>query len=57
MGGCKRFTSGHGIAGTVSGVKADFHCGDKLWFSVGMEVSVGPMLASARYRFANALYC
>ena len=37
--GCKRFTSGHGIAGTVSGVEAAIHCGDELWFGVGMEVS------------------
>ena len=31
--------SGHGIAGTVSGVEAAIHCGDELWFGVGMEVS------------------
>ena len=37
--GCKRFTSGHGIAGTVSGVEAAIHCGDEFWFGVGMEVS------------------
>ena len=37
--GCKRFTSGHGIAGTVSGVEAAIHCGDELWFGVSMEVS------------------
>ena len=37
--GCKRFTSGHGIAGTVSGVEAAIHCGDELWFGVGMELS------------------
>ena len=37
--GCKRFTSGHGIAGTVSGVEAAIHCGDELWFGVGIEVS------------------
>ena len=37
--GCKRFTSGHGIAGTVSGVEAAIHCGDELWFGVGMEAS------------------
>ena len=33
--------------------------GDKLWFSVGMRwyggVFVGPTLASARYRYANAI--
>ena len=38
--GCKHFTSGHGIAGTVSFVKAAIHCADDLQFSVGMEVSV-----------------
>jgi len=35
--GCKRFTSGHGIAGTVAGIEAAIYCGDKLWFGVGME--------------------
>jgi len=40
-GGGKRFTSGHGIAGTVSGVEAAIHCDDELWwFSVGIEVSL-----------------
>jgi len=29
-GGCKRLTSGHEIAGTVSGVEAAIHCGDEL---------------------------
>ncbi|XP_052813037.1 melanoma-associated antigen E1-like [Mya arenaria] len=46
--------SGHGIAGTVSGVEAAIHCGDELWFGVGMEVSERdqnkPTLATARYR-------
>ncbi|KAI8519732.1 hypothetical protein Bbelb_029890 [Branchiostoma belcheri] len=37
--GCKRFTSGHGVAGTVSGVKAAIHVGNELWFGVGIEVS------------------
>jgi len=37
-GGCKLFTSRHGIAGTVSGVEAAIHCVDNLWISVGMEV-------------------
>lgn len=27
------------IAGTVSDVEAAIHCGDELWFGVGMEVS------------------
>ena len=37
------FTSGHGIAGTVSGVEAAIHCGDELWFGVGMGgVGAGP---------------
>jgi len=36
----KRFTSGHGIVGTVSGAGATIHCSDELWFGVGMEVSV-----------------
>jgi len=31
------FTSGHGIAETVSGVEAAIHCGDELWFGVGMH--------------------
>ena len=31
--------SGHTIAGTVSDVEAAIHCGDELWFGVGMEVS------------------
>jgi hypothetical protein len=26
------------IAGTVLGVEAAIHCGDELWFFVGMEV-------------------
>jgi len=39
--GCKRFKSGHGIVGEVSGVEAVIHCGDELWFGVGMEVSEG----------------
>jgi len=39
-GGCKHFTSGNGIAGTVLGIEAAIHCGDELWFSVGMEVSL-----------------
>jgi len=44
--GCKRFTSGHGIAVTVSGVEAAIHCSDEFWFSVGMEMSFsGPKLA------------
>jgi len=38
-GCCKRFTSGHGIAGTVSGVEAAIHCGDELGLSLGMELS------------------
>ncbi|KAI8496688.1 hypothetical protein Bbelb_253430 [Branchiostoma belcheri] len=37
--GCKRFTSGHGVAGTVSGVEAAIHVGNELWFGVGIEVS------------------
>ena len=28
------------IAGMVSGVEAAIHCGDELWFSVGMEISL-----------------
>ena len=44
--GCKRFTSGHGIAGTVSGVEAAIHCGDELWFGVGMENAALSTLAS-----------
>jgi len=39
-GVCKRFMSGHGIAGMVSGVEAAIHCGDELWLSVDME---GPL--------------
>ncbi|KAI8491423.1 hypothetical protein Bbelb_310560 [Branchiostoma belcheri] len=39
LGGCKRFTSGHGVAGTVSGVEAAIHVGNELWFGVGIEVS------------------
>jgi len=31
MGGCKRLTSGHEIARTVSDVEAAIHCGDTLW--------------------------
>jgi len=59
-GGCKRFTSGHGIAGTVSGVEVAIHCDDELWwFSVGIEVSLRDQrslpLASAGYRYANAI--
>jgi len=38
-GGWKRFTSGHGIAGTVSGVEAAIHCNGELWLGVVMEVS------------------
>ncbi|WAR26178.1 PLXB1-like protein [Mya arenaria] len=37
--GQRRNQSGQGIAGTVSGVEAAIHCGDELWFGVGMEVS------------------
>jgi hypothetical protein len=37
--GCKRFTSGHGVAGTLSGVEAAIHGGDELWLRVGIEVS------------------
>ncbi|KAI8499216.1 hypothetical protein Bbelb_229800 [Branchiostoma belcheri] len=37
--GCKRFTSGHEVAGTVSGVEAAIHVGNELWFGVGIEVS------------------
>ena len=29
------------IVGEVSGVEAVIHCGDELWFGVGMEVSEG----------------
>ena len=36
--GCKRFTSGHRVVGTVSGVDAAIHGGDELWFGVGIEV-------------------
>jgi len=32
-------TTGHGIAGKVSGVEAAIHCGDELWFGVNMKVS------------------
>jgi len=39
--GCQRFKSGHGIVGEVSGFEAVIHCGDELWFGVGMEVSEG----------------
>ena len=39
--GCKRFKSGHGIVGEVSGVEAVIRCGDEIWFGVGMEVSEG----------------
>ena len=42
--GCKRFKSGHGIVGEVSGVEAVIHCGDELWFGVGMKVSEGVWL-------------
>jgi len=38
---CKRFKSGHRNVGEVSGVEAVIHCGDELWFGVGMEVSEG----------------
>jgi len=38
--GCKRLTSGHEIAGTVSDVEATIHFGDKLEFSVDMGVSL-----------------
>lgn len=34
-----RFTSGHGVAGMMSGVEAAIHGGDELWFGVGIEVS------------------
>ncbi|KAI8510279.1 hypothetical protein Bbelb_127070 [Branchiostoma belcheri] len=37
--GCKRFTSGHGVGGTVSGVEAAIHVGNELCFGVGIEVS------------------
>jgi len=37
--GYKRFTSGHGLAGTLSGVEAAIYCGDEIWFGVGMKVS------------------
>ena len=30
-----------GSVGEVSGVEAVLHCGDELWFGVGMEVSEG----------------
>jgi len=40
VGGFKRFTSGHGNAGTVLGVEAAIYCCDKLWLSVDMEVSL-----------------
>ena len=33
-----RFSNGHGIAGTVSGVEVAIHCSDELWFGVGIEV-------------------
>jgi len=29
----------NGMAGTLSGVKAAIHCGNELWFGIGMEVS------------------
>jgi len=56
-GGFKRFTSGHGIAGMVSGVVAATHCGDEVYFSVGMEVSLRDQrsLPLARYRYAKAI--
>jgi len=52
-GGCKRFTSGHGLAGTVSGVEAAIHSGDKIYFSVDMEVSLRDQRYS-RQRYNNA---
>jgi len=33
--------SEHGIVGEVSGFEAVIHCGDELWFGVGMGVSEG----------------
>ena len=30
--------SGHGIAGTASGVEAAIHCDNELWFSVSMKL-------------------
>jgi len=42
------------IAGTVSGVEAAIHCGDGLAFK-NMEESLGPTLATARYRYVNAI--
>jgi hypothetical protein len=47
--GFKRLTSGHGIARTATGVEAAVHCGNELWFGVGM-VTAKPTLATVRYR-------
>jgi len=47
--------SGLQIAGTVSGVEATIHCGDELWFSVGMEMSlVDQRSPPLRQRYSNA---
>jgi len=48
FGGCKRFKSGHGNAGTVLGGSSD----SVRWYG---GVLAGTMLASARYRYANAI--
>jgi len=40
----RRFTSRHGLAGTVSGIEATIYCGDKIWFGVFGGVGAGPEL-------------
>jgi len=61
FGGYNRFTSGHGLAGTESGVEAEIHCGDKLWLGVSMEVFCGTnsrfRLLPLLQRYSNAGPC
>ena len=52
-GGCKRFMSGHGIAGMVSGIEAATIAVMNLsWYG---GVLVGPTLDSACYRYTNTM--